>query len=53
MGRSHGTNEALILRDLREADADIYICVATSELVFDIEIISDVHVGTRGDLIYP
>ena len=50
VGRSHRTNEALILKDLREADAGIYICVATSEGVFDIETISNVHVGTRGDL---
>ena len=30
VGRSHRTNSALILRDLKEEDAGNYICVATS-----------------------
>ena len=50
VGRSHSTNNALVLRDLKEEDAGNYICVATSAGVFDIETISDVQVGTRGKL---
>ena len=42
--RSERKGEALILRDLRKQDAGIYICVATSAGVFDIEAISDVRV---------
>ena len=45
VGRSDETEEALILRDLRREDAGVYICVATSAGVFDIEAISDVRVG--------
>ena len=48
VGRSQSTNDALIIRDLKEEDAGIYICVATSAGVFDIESISDIQVGTRG-----
>ena len=44
VGRSHVTNEALIIRDLKEEDAGIYVCVATSAGVFHIEAISDVEV---------
>ena len=43
VGRSHGKKGALILRDLRREDAGIYMCVATSAGVFDIETISDVR----------
>ena len=50
VGRSHRTNEALILRDVKKEDAGIYICVATSAGVFDIETISDLEVGVRGRL---
>ena len=46
VGRSHVTNSALIIRDLKEEDTGIYICVATSAQVFDIEAISDVEVRT-------
>ena len=42
--RSHTTNDALIIRDFREEDAGIYICVATSAGVFNIETISDAEV---------
>ena len=45
VGRSHKTNDALIIRDMREEDAGNYICVATSAGVFDFETISDVRVG--------
>ena len=45
VGRSHGTNKALIIKDLKEEDAGVYICVATSAGVFDIETISVVQVG--------
>ena len=45
VGRSQRKGEALFLRDLRRQDAGIYICVATSAGVFDIEAISDVSVG--------
>ena len=50
VGRSHRTNEALILRDVKKEDAGIYICVATSAGVFDIETISYLEVGVRGKL---
>ena len=46
VGRSEKRNDALILRDLKEEDAGIYICVATSAGVFHIEAISDVEVKT-------
>ena len=48
VGRSHRTNDALALRDLKKEDAGIYVCVATSAGVFDIEAISDVEVLARG-----
>ena len=48
VGRSHRTNEALILGDVKKEDAGIYICVATSAGVFDIETIIDLEVGDRG-----
>ena len=48
MGKSHRTNDALVLRDLREEDAGNYICVATSAGVFDIEAVSYVEVSARG-----
>ena len=44
VGRSHKTNSALVLRDLKKEDAGNYICVATSAGVFHIEAISDVEV---------
>jgi len=47
VGRSHRTNHALVLRDLKKEDAGNYICVATSAGVFDIETISDVEVVAR------
>ena len=50
VGRSHRTNHALVLRDLKKEDAGNYICVATSAGVFDIETISDVEVVARGKL---
>ena len=43
-GRIDRRNHGLIIRDLRKQDAGIYICVATSAGVFDIEAISDVRV---------
>ena len=42
VGRSHRINDALVLTDLKKEDAGIYVCVATSAGVFDIEAISDV-----------
>ena len=45
VGRSHRTNDALILRDFRVGDAGIYICVATSAGVFNIEAVSYVEFG--------
>ena len=49
--RSHRTNDALIITDLREEDAGIYICMATSAGVFDVEAISYVQVrNQRGKL---
>ena len=45
LGRSHGKEGALILRDLRRGDAGNYICVATSAGVSAIETISDVRLG--------
>ena len=51
VGRSHRTNDGLIIRDFREEDAGIYICMATSAGVFDVEAISDVEVRKpRGKL---
>ena len=50
VGRSHRTNEALILRDVKKEDAGNYICVATSAGVFHIETIVDLEVGVRGRL---
>ena len=50
VGRSHRTNDALVIRDLKEEDAGNYICVATSAGVFAIETISDVEVKARGKL---
>ena len=47
VGRSHRTNRALVLRDLKKEDAGNYICVATSAGVFSIETISDVEVLAR------
>ncbi|XP_078377842.1 tenascin-R-like [Oculina patagonica] len=49
VGRSHRTNEALIIRDVKEEDAGNYICVATSAGVFHIETISYVEVGKPRD----
>ena len=43
VGRSHRTNDALVIRDLKEEDAGNYICVATSAGVFAIETISYVE----------
>ena len=43
VGRSHVTNDALVLTDLKKEDAGIYMCVATSAGVFDIEAISYVE----------
>ena len=48
MGRSHRTNDALVVSDLKKEDAGIYVCVATSAGVFDVEAISDVEVLARG-----
>jgi len=45
VGRSQRTGEALVLKKLRRQDAGIYICVATSAGVLDVEAISDVRVG--------
>ena len=48
VGRSHRTNDVLVLRDLREEDAGNYICVATSAGVFNIEAVSYVEVSASG-----
>ena len=48
LGRSHTTNHALVLRDLKKEDAGNYVCVAASAGVFSIETISDVEVLARG-----
>ena len=47
VGRSHRTNNALVLSDLKKEDAGIYVCVATSAGVFHVEAISDVEVLAR------
>ena len=49
VGRSDRTNDALVLKDLKEEDAGNYICVATSAGVFDIEAVSYVEVPARGE----
>ena len=43
VGRSHRTEEKLILRDFRVGDSGNYICVATSAGVFNIEAVSYVE----------
>ena len=48
VGRSDRTEKALMTRDLREEDAGIYICVATSAGVFPIKAISSVDVELIG-----
>ena len=48
VGRSHRTNDALVIRDLKEEDAGIYICVATSAGVFHVETVSAVQLPARG-----
>ena len=45
LGRSHRTNDALIIRDFRAGDAGIYICVATSAGVSNTKTISHVEVA--------
>ena len=51
VGRSHRTNDSLVVRDLKEEDAGNYICVATSAGVFNIETISYIEVKKlRGEL---
>jgi len=51
VGRSHSTNDALVLSDVKKQDVGNYICVATSAGVFSIETISDVEVRKpRGKL---
>ena len=51
VGRSHRTNDALVIRDLKEEDAGIYVCFATSAGVFDVETVSAVEVKARGKLL--
>ena len=48
VGRSHRTNDALVVSDLKQEDAGIYVCVATSAGVFGVEAISYVEVLARG-----
>ena len=48
VGRSHRTNNALVVSDLKKEDAGIYVCVATCAGVFTIEAISHVEVLARG-----
>ena len=48
VGRSHRTNDALVIRDFKGEDAGNYICVATSAGVFAIETISAVQLPARG-----
>ena len=48
VGRSHRINDALVVSDLKEEDAGIYMCVAASAGVFDVEAISDVELLARG-----
>ena len=44
VGRSDRTNKALVIRDAKEEDAGIYVCVATTARVFDVETICEVEV---------
>ena len=49
VGRSHQQiNGALAIRDIRNEDAGIYICVAKSAGVFDVETVTDVDFQIRG-----
>ena len=43
VGRSDRRNDSLLIRDFRVGDAGIYICVATSAGVFNIEAVSYVE----------
>ena len=47
VGRSRRTNDALVIRDLKEEDAGNYFCVATSAGVFDVEAITAVEVKAK------
>ena len=51
VGRSHRTNNGLVIRDLKQEDGGNYVCVATSVGVFDIEAVSAVEVKARGKLL--
>ena len=52
VGRSHQQiNGALVIRDIRNEDAGIYICVAKSAGVFGVETVTDVDVLPKGELI--
>ena len=51
VGRSHRTNDALVIRDLKQEDGGNYVCVATSVGVFDVEAVSAVEVKARGKLL--
>ena len=48
VGRSHWTNKTLVLRNLEDEDAGIYVCLATSAGVFNIEAVSYVEVLAWG-----
>ena len=47
VGRSQQNNGALVIRNLKRGDTGIYICVATSAGVFDVETVTSVEVKGR------
>ena len=50
VGRSHQqVNGALVIRDIRNEDAGIYICVAKNAGVFGVETVTVVDFQTRGE----
>ena len=53
VGRSQQIDGALVIRDVQKEDAGIYICVATSAGVFDVERVTYVELqGLKGKLRY-
>ena len=49
-GRNQLINGALVIRDVRKKDAGIYICVATSAGVFDIETVTLIEILHKGKI---
>ena len=52
VGRSQQSNGDLVIRGLQQIDAGIYICVATSAVVFHIEAVTHVEVRRAVGMFY-